>query len=544
MRMIPPVVGSATQSNAERKVFGLLEETDLGPYAVAYHSLNLAEHDYKVSGEIDFLIVTPASILVLEVKGGGIAFREGIWRYTDRYGKEHRSSEGPFRQAESAMHSLRRRLVDRFSEQEVRGLRFGFAVVFPDDDFSVESPEWSQRVVLDARRLRRKESLERELAEINEYWAEKVGRRRDVEIPFLDRIKRFLRPDFDLVPSLAHRADQLDVAMERLTEEQYHQLDLIEDTPRIICEGGAGTGKTFLALETAKRHAASGKSVLLVCRSPILAAFLAGRVDSPLIRVTDWESLDAEEPYDVLIVDEGQDLLNLEAVARFDDVVAGGLEEGTWRFFLDANNQAAIHSVMDPEALALLNSAGAVPGKLRRNCRNTHEVVLQTKLMTAADLGNPSAGHGPPVEFAYYDSAAEQAQLLDGYLRRVFDGGEDASDITIISPLPFGESAAGLLPAKRRDHITVVDGRVASRWPPSGVTFASVEDFKGLENRFVALVDVEDVESDDTAVASLYVAMSRARVGLWIALPRRLESIVAAVAERNLEAVLNDARVS
>ena len=542
--MIPPVLGLDVRSDSERRVFRLLEKTDFGPHAVCYHSLSLAEHDYKASGEIDFLIVTPESFLVLEVKGGGIAFRDGIWRYTDRYGQEHRSSEGPFRQAESAMYSLRRRLTDRFSEDEIRRFVFGFGVVFPDDDFTIESPEWSQSVVMDARRLRRRSSLEVEIAAIVDYWAGKVGRRRGADPPLFERTLAFLRPDFDLVPSLAQRADQIDAAMERLTEEQYHQLDLIEDAPRILCSGGAGTGKTFLALETARRHAATGKTVLVLCRSPVLAAFLSGRIRTPGIDVADLESLRSEADCDVLVVDEGQDLLNMEVLDRLDKVVHGGLEQGVWRVFYDPNNQAALHASYDADAVELLQSYGGVSGTLRRNCRNTHEVVLQTKLMTGADLGNPSAGHGPPVEYEYYDSPAEQTRLLDGHLRRLFDGGEEPSDITIVSARPLDESAAGTLPPKRLRLIEVVDRKVAAQWPSSSITFSSIEDFKGLENRFVVVVDVDDIDSNSAAVAALYVAMSRARVGLWVALPLSLEATVASIAEENLDLVLQDAKVS
>src|SRR5690349_9954877 len=45
VRMIPPVA-VATDSAAEKKVFALLEATDLGPHARAIHSLNISEHEY------------------------------------------------------------------------------------------------------------------------------------------------------------------------------------------------------------------------------------------------------------------------------------------------------------------------------------------------------------------------------------------------------------------------------------------------------------------------------------------------------------------
>ena len=59
-------------------------------------------------------------------------------------------------------------------------------------------------------------------------------------------------------------------AMVRLTDQQYARLDLISDEPRVICSGGAGTGKTFLAAEVARRQAPSRSACALYLpeRSP------------------------------------------------------------------------------------------------------------------------------------------------------------------------------------------------------------------------------------------------------------------------------------
>src|SRR3954470_16106556 len=111
MEMTPPTCAKSA-SDAEQRVFALLERTDLGQHARAYHSLNISEHEYKLVGEIDFVLLLPEGLYVLEVKGGGVALRNGVWEYTDRYGRTHKKSEGPFRQGRSAMFSLRTRVND------------------------------------------------------------------------------------------------------------------------------------------------------------------------------------------------------------------------------------------------------------------------------------------------------------------------------------------------------------------------------------------------------------------------------------------------
>src|SRR5262249_60417073 len=67
----------------------------------------------------------------------------------------------------------------------------------------------------------------------------------------------------------------------RYTEEQFAALDTMEDNPRVLFTGPAGTGKTVLALETARRVASTGKSVLLVCFNRLLGRWLS---DNPLSR--------------------------------------------------------------------------------------------------------------------------------------------------------------------------------------------------------------------------------------------------------------------
>ena len=93
MRRIPNILIDC-KSDAERKLFELFDQVDLGSDWIVYHSLNCSEHDYKRWSEMEFLIVGPDGVFVLEVKGGGVSVRDGIWTYTDRFGVDHTNSEG------------------------------------------------------------------------------------------------------------------------------------------------------------------------------------------------------------------------------------------------------------------------------------------------------------------------------------------------------------------------------------------------------------------------------------------------------------------
>jgi hypothetical protein len=63
-------------------------------------------------------------------------------------------------------------------------------------------------------------------------------------------------------------------AADALTEHQAVVLDAIQLLNRVEVRGGAGSGKTFLAMEQARRLSAKGHRVALVCYSHGLASYL------------------------------------------------------------------------------------------------------------------------------------------------------------------------------------------------------------------------------------------------------------------------------
>ena len=109
MRLIPSEIPLNAPSSGEIGLHKLLKDLPLDNW-VALHSVNLPEHEYKICGEIDFMVISPLGILVLEVKSGGIQNRNGIWETKDRWGKIHRLRESPFDQAKSNTFSLMERL--------------------------------------------------------------------------------------------------------------------------------------------------------------------------------------------------------------------------------------------------------------------------------------------------------------------------------------------------------------------------------------------------------------------------------------------------
>ena len=87
-----------------------------------------------------------------------------------------------------------------------------------------------------------------------------------------------LRPEFEFYESPKSRARRVDEELRRFTEEQFEALDAMERNPRVVFAGPAGTGKTLLAIEAARRSRAAGKRVLFLCFNRPLRVWLADQL--------------------------------------------------------------------------------------------------------------------------------------------------------------------------------------------------------------------------------------------------------------------------
>lgn len=512
MRIIPSQPLD-TRSRAELWVFDHLraafaDASQSGWFAM--HSLNLPQHEYKRFGEIDFVVCGPGGLFVLEVKGGGVACRDGVWETRNRMGQTERLSESPFKQAEGALHGLRRRLPTSAATDLV----VGYGVVMPDVQSLPESAEWDRKTLADARDCRQ---FERWLEKLVAHWRAKDPRKPTVAADQLGLLQQHLRPNFEAVKSLHRSAHEIEERIARLTEDQLELIDIVEANERVICSGGAGTGKTMLAQELAKRWSAAGKKVALACHSPWLKTYLE-KSAAPGVVVTLADSIHVTarragiEKFDALIVDEGQDLLNLDSLSRLDNALRGGIANGRWCFFHDRNNQSGLCGKYSPDAYEYLSSFGPARVPLKTNCRNTLPVLQRIQDALKADLGTAAVGDGPAVRESIATSAAEAALALQNELTTLVNkDGFSASEIVILSPLALQKSCAASLAGGNHPRITEMDSYSPRGTESGAIGFAQIDNFKGLESPVVVLVDLPSPRLDSSARALHYVGMSRAR---------------------------------
>jgi hypothetical protein len=548
VRLIPATIPPDTPSDGEKLVFELLATDSAHPDWTILHSLDVANHRRQLQGEIDFVCVVPGrGVLCLEIKGCHRLHRSGgLWYYgADTAG----DPRGPFKQASAAMHSIRERLQRK--RPDLRGIPFQSAVCFPFLDFSLKSEEWHDWQVIDRRDLEAQsiaalitavlDRARERAAQKGAGWFDPAAGEPTAEQG--DEIVRVLRPDFEFYESPKARARRLDEEIRRYTEEQFAVLDQLARNPRVIVDGPAGTGKTVLAIEQARRSAGAGHRVLLLCFNRPLSKWLAAEAEGTTVltiheymrRIVGagfteaqlrgsafWEDelpalalerlLDGSgalrglvpgggEVFDELILDEGQDMLRESWLDVLDLSLAGGLADGRFRIFGDFAHQA-IFAAADLTFDDLQRRCpGAVIADLKVNCRNTPRVLALARGVDVEETGKisgPDDGVDPVVRF--YRDAEHQCELLELALQELHDEGFTGPQVAVLSPHNDTACAAAgfcALGGVWRDRLAplVPLGQHEPDLRSGKSKYASIYRFKGLEARAVVLTDIDRLES-------------------------------------------------
>jgi len=522
MKMVPNSPYSTT-SRAEEKVYDKLKRVNIvdpkGEYYV-YHSLNLPNHKTKIMGEIDFLICGPKGIFAIEVKGGGVQCKDGEWHFTNRHGNVARKREGPFEQARTAMFALKKDIGREFGSHIANSFSYGYGVIFPDCRWAVESSEWEAEQIADLTSMR---NFDRWINDLIAYWRNKpYNDTRPLEKDLM-AVQSYLRPAFESAVPLFVQAEDIQSRIVQLTEDQMRLVDIVSSNDKVLCTGGAGTGKTFVAMELARRWSAGGENVLVVCKSTFLKCYLDSHFNMENVFVTTIDSLKTTvrrsgiEQFDSVIVDEGQDLFQLDYLDAIEERTQGGLSNGKWCWFYDLNNQAGLFGTPDLEALDFLKSFQPATIPLSTNCRNTKVILDKVKATLGADMGVNGAGSGPEVEEIVVKTAEESAETLQKVLIEVINrGGLHLEDVVILSSQDFENSSVSKLPSKWLSRIRNLDEFSMRDFPSEGIGFSNIRDFKGLESDAVIVIDLPPPSEQETVHPFHYVAMSRARSLLYL----------------------------
>lgn len=515
MAVVLPRIESQTASPAERKVRDVLARLPDPWWVLHSVAWQSQRNGREGDGEADFVLLHPSvGLLVLEVKGGGIRVQEGSWYSRDRFGDEH-AIKDPYEQATGSKHALVEFLRDRFPALRVSA---GHAVVFPDIRVSRVGPAGTTEVTWDRDRLA---DIDRTVQGAVEHWGLSANLRRgDVEA-----IASVLLPSLTVQPLLRDEVSEAEKGLQRLTDEQILVLDGLRRNRRTIVYGGAGTGKSLLAVHRAVSLAMQDFEVLLTCFNQPLAHRLAELVGGrPGITVKTFHKLcadavrdsgesgseEAEDrpghdlaerlpsacaaagaSFDAVVVDEGQDFHPSWWLAL--QLILSDPDQGPIHVFADTFQGIYCDDWEPPfEEPAF---------ELTVNCRNTVPIARHVMALTGSAGPTPSLGvEGPAPVF----TEVGRADRLPDAVRRVVhrltrDEKISPTDIVLLSP-------SKAIVAEWRHK--VVGGVPVGEPGSNGMTAETVQRFKGLESPAVVLIVEPGSRVDDSL---LYVGMSRAR---------------------------------
>lgn len=563
-RMIPPQI-SAKAPKGEQLIFRKLRDDPGSRDWVVFHSFDIRRHAVRIEGEADLVVAVPGlGVLCVEVKGCGVSRHDGLWTY--EYDPPRTSPVGPFRQASEASHSLRDYLFRR--DASLAQLVFYSAVIFTEIEFDERSLEWDPWQVITKSDLLRTpisrivqrvlDSAHSKLAAIRPKlgW---YGERSRPTATHLESMTALMRGDFEYAAMGGIALDVAEQSIRRFTEEQFIALDLLAENDRVLFKGPAGTGKTLLAIEAARRAVRSGRSTILVCFNNLLGSWLKREtaivaeeakalgvsfhvgtlsslmlslqkspvpdrpesgfwaVDLPLLATEALLTGDSKFPaHDILIIDEAQDLLSDPMLDVLELITRGGLSAGRWAVFGDFERQA-IYAGLDGQAgLDRLRSrAGGnfTTSPLRINCRNSPRIAEAVTLTSGLAPGYSrvlAETESSDVDPVFYKSASHQAEQLLTTLKRLLKKFSPDQIVVLSTRSDVSSCAAGLAASNGDLVLTPYRADVSNA---VGIRYASVHSFKGLEATAIVLTDIESVD-DAHGKSLLYVGMTRARHSL------------------------------
>jgi len=560
-RMIPYVISPEIKSNAERKVFEWFRDDPTTEDWIVLHSLGISNHNKVIHGEIDYLVIAPyMGLFAIEVKGGRVQRTNGIWSFTDRYGRARTKERGPFDQAWNGIFSIIGALKNRFdaSHSHLTEVFFGIGVMFPDISYDAVGCDEEQWQVFDCNDLNRVgDFIRRVFKGSKKKWEELHNK----PLPYsklpgpddVNYIASLLRGDFDKAVSTNILMRYAEEELVELTKEQYRCLDQLEDNARCLIKGPAGTGKTLLAIEEAKRSVANGMRVALFCfnvnlgdwmkryfknipeslRPAYVGTFHSYMVNAisrkgnqllfpenenemslfysetvPVFARLALTQNNNLEKFDKIIVDESQDLINPRYLDVMDTCLKKGLVRGKWTMFGDFSMQAIYsEGLIEQEMMDLLEERTSfIRFKLTINCRNTKPICDEIETVTG--FQRPSnlwtKVDGLPVNYITYSNMDDQMQKLESVVDSLIEKRIPEKNITILSPV-------------RREHsvismVTKYSIKNYNDFSDRYITFSTVQSFKGLENSVIILTDINTFEDKKL----MYVALSRPRTCLYV----------------------------
>ncbi len=526
-------------------------------------------------GEADVVIAHPdLGILVIEVKAGEPTLdHAGRW-----WLGPNKLDRSPFEQAKANKYELQGKIASMPGWPHGNdGPIAGHAVAFPDVDLAAAGharhsmgEDAPPQIILDATALETTDSTRAWVEGAFGYWiGDGATRGHAPGTAGMAVIDALLAPTVTLTRRLGSTLREDRAELLHLSTEQMRILNAARGLRRLEVVGPAGSGKSMLAAERARRLASEGYRTLLVCYNQRLATSMTHELeDGPAaadLTVTtfhtlcermarqadvlparpspipqDWwdttlphalesaMSLLPDERYHAIVVDEGQDFA-ADWLQTLDLLLHAPGEDVLWVFH-DPGQALYRDDVVAAAGL------GLEPLELLENRRNPAPVAeLASRFYTGA--GTPFAMRESGLRPRIIEAAAgaETLEALRRELHRlVMEEGVRTWDIGVLSGVSARDSGVW----RQRRFGSVILGNAALTEdgrhiglppeqieddPTDTVLFESIRRFKGLEAPVIVLLELPDEEHARGRLdALLYVALTRATSSLTVIAPPEL----------------------
>lgn len=623
--LVPPIY-FGTNLNSERDVFEWFQTDRATADWKVFHSVQIGNHVSQVQGEADFIVVIPGQgVVVLENKSWDtIRVENGRWQLGS--GGTIYSQDDPFKQAEDNCQSVIQHLKD--CGIPGRKVLVAWAVIFPnghyhravsqsldrrdvrviDHDDLWESEEKTQEEVL-------RERLIAVLDNLRHVRNENTRQKRDNFLnerftpEMKDRVCQCIRSDFVVATMSTVSLDRERVEAKNCTSAQNHILECLEENPRILLQGAAGTGKTFVAQYVVKREASRHSDdpkwrIGLFCYNSLLGkelsnwaektnrkhivagtlgSFVEKKIKAPkeisrlqvsskseraglLESVRNWLqrksasapstdsewndaigaqdtdqflNLDAKESsdlFDMVVVDEFQDVLTENNFRILDRILKGGLAKGRWMICGDYENQLIqkqVGAILSPDQLENEKHLSFTYCRLKENCRNPPSVckVIERHVSPKRGYTKKLRKETPfETEIIPLDTRdpLKRVERIEKAVREVLSKEFKPADI-VVQFISAEMLDAFYESVESRPALSPSTGWTRYGKEPSKIRLSTTRRFKGLDSPAVIFVLDEETtlppsrQAADTENGSLlYVGLSRASSLLVVLAPQKV----------------------
>lgn len=517
--MYPKDIAQYAPTDSERLVFYELRNQLPNTFEVFYSvSWTLNKNGKKEKSEADFVVVSPDyGYLCLEVKGGdGIRVDDNEWTLLDHVHGDRKLPRSPYEQAEASMYFFKNAYSNEYSI-DYQGI-FGSGVIFPF--YSVNNIEQlSNRPEVCTIDCTGMNDLYSRIKKMFKFWGgSSFGYRiyeRNQHKTFVEIIRKRIAIDAAAGALVKYKERQLDV----INRVQDGYIYFLTNIRQFYVRGGAGTGKTWIAMKMAEMEAKDeNKKVMFLCVSPHLAAMVREKI-SEKISVYDIATLLNEvskapqsfeapkyegildslkediKKYDAIFIDEAQDFS--EDLAFL--VKSMLVDEQNSRLGVFYDDIQVVRGDSFGDAFMI----STPPFLLHENIRNTANIYSWA--MDNTDLGtdvivNPVEGPCPICE--NINDFKHLAHRLENMLKRFLED-EALQSTSMVILVEDADTFIDMF------HGSIAKWKFVKEYSAKGtseIKVASVEEFKGLEADMIVYV-----HGRDTTANLNYIAYTRAR---------------------------------